>query len=320
MRAIIQPRYGGPESVELAEVPTPSPKAGEVLVGVRSSSVNGADVEILDGFPIIRMTAPFRPANRIAGTDVAGVVERTGPGVTDLHIGDEVMGDLSEHGGGGFAEYAVAPVEAVCRIPRGLTLEDAGAIPTAAWVAIKAAREIEADSRVLINGAGGSMGIFTLQMAKARGAHVTGVDTAAKLELLRSLGADEVIDYQAEDVTHSDERWDVVLDVFARRSLSDWRRILSPTGKYRMVGGSARRIFAGFVRGRMMSSEGGQDLGLLFGWPHTRQDMDEVNALIEGGRLRPVIGSRYPLEEAAVALRELKEGRVLGKAMLDITA
>jgi NADPH:quinone reductase-like Zn-dependent oxidoreductase len=318
MRAIIQPRYGGPESVELAEVPTPSPKAGQVLVRVHSSSVNGADVEILDGFPIIRMTSPFRPANRIAGTDIAGVVERTGPGVTDLHVGDEVMGDLSEHGGGGFAEYAVAPAEALCRIPAGLALEDAGAIPTAAWVAIKAAREIEAGDRVLVNGAGGSMGILTLQMAKARGAHVTGVDTAAKLELLRSLGADEVIDYQAVDVTRSDERWDVILDVFARRSLSEWRRILTPTGKYRMVGGSARRIFSGFVRGRMMSRAGGQDLGLLFGWPHTRQDMDEVNALIERGQLRPVIGSRYPLEQAALALRELKEGRVLGKAMLDI--
>ncbi len=318
MRAIIQPRYGGPESVELAEVPAPSPKDGEVLVRVHDSSVNGADVEILDGYPIIRMTSPFRPANRIAGTDIAGVVEQIGPGVTDLQIGDEVMGDLSEHGGGGFAEYAVAPVEAVCRIPSGLALEDAGAIPTAAWVAIKGAREIAAKDRVLVNGAGGSMGIFAVQMAKARGAHVTGVDTAAKFELLRSLGADEVVDYQAVDVTRSDERWDVILDVFARRSLGEWRRILSPTGKYRMVGGSARRIFAGFVRGRMMSREGGQDLGLLFGWPQTRQDMDEVNALIENGQLRPVIGSRYPLEEAAAALRELKEGRVLGKAMLDI--
>ena len=318
MRAIIQPRYGGPESVELADVPTPSPKDGEVLVRVRSSSVNGADVEILDGFPIVRMTSPFRPSSRIAGTDMAGVVERTGPGVTDLRIGDEVMGDLSEHGCGAFAEYAVAPVEAVCRIPSGLALEDAGAIPTSAWVAIKGTRELEAGERVLVNGAGGSMGVFALQMAKAQGAHVTGVDSAAKLELLRSLGADEVIDYQKEDVTRSDERWDVVLDVFARRSLSDWRRILTPTGRYRMVGGSARRIFAGFVRGRMMSREGGQDLGLLFGWPHTRQDMDEVNALIENGQLRPAIGSRYPLEEAAVALRELKDGRVIGKAMLDI--
>lgn len=318
MRAIIQPRYGGPESVELADVPTPDPKAGEVLVRVNNSSVNGADVEILDGFPIIRMTSPFRPANRIAGTDIAGVVERAGSGVTELQVGDAVMGDLSEHGGGGFAEYAVAPVEAICRIPSGLALEDAGAIPTAAWVAIKAAREIAAEDRVLVNGAGGSMGILTLQMAKARGAHVTGVDTAAKLELLRSLGADEVIDYQTVDVTRSDERWDVILDVFARRSLSEWRRILTPTGTYRMVGGSARRIFAGFVRGRMMSRTGGQDLGLLFGWPHTREDMDEVNALIEDGLLRPVIGSRYPLEEAAVALQELKEGRVLGKAMLDI--
>ncbi len=320
MRAIIQPRYGGPGSVELTEVPTPSPKDGEVLVRVRSSSANGADVEILDGFPIVRMTSPFRPANRIAGTDMAGVVERTGPGVTDLHIGDEVMGDLSEHGGGGFAEYAVAPAEAICRVPSGLALEDAGAVPTSAWVAIKGTRELVGGERVLVNGAGGSMGVFALQMAKAQGAHVTGVDSGAKLELLRSLGADEVIDYQKEDVTRSDERWDLVLDVFARRSLSDWRRILSPTGKYRMVGGSARRIFAGFVRGRMMSQKGGQDLGLLFGWPHTRQDMDEVNALFETGRLRVPIGQRFPLEQAAEALQVVKDGRSIGKVVIDIGA
>jgi NADPH:quinone reductase-like Zn-dependent oxidoreductase len=320
MRAIIQPRYGGPGSVELAEVPKPSPRDGEVLVRVRSSSANGADVEILDGFPIVRMTSPFRPANRIAGTDVAGVVERTGPGVTDLHIGDEVMGDLSEHGGGGFAEYAVAPVEALCRVPSGLALEDAGTVPTSAWVAIKGTRELVGGERVLVNGAGGSMGVFALQMAKAQGAHVTGVDSGAKLELLRSLGADEVVDYQKEDVTRSDERWDLVLDVFARRSLSAWRRILTPTGRYRMVGGSARRILAGFVRGRMMSHEGGQDLGLLFGWPHTRQDMDEVNALIETGQLRVPVGQRFPLEQAAEALQVVKDGRSIGKVAIDIGA
>ena len=164
MRAIVQPRYGPPESVEMRDVPTPSAAAGEVLVRVRSSSVNAADVEALDGYGLVRMAAPFRPAHRIVGSDIAGVVEDVGPGVTELAPGDEVMGDLSEHGYGAFAEYAVAPVDALCRLPTGLALADAGAVPSAAWVAIKAARLVEPGHHVLVNGAGGGMGTFALQM------------------------------------------------------------------------------------------------------------------------------------------------------------
>jgi NADPH:quinone reductase-like Zn-dependent oxidoreductase len=318
MRAIVQPRYGDPESVELRDVPTPSPKEGQVLVRVRSSSVNAADVEVLDGFFLVRMVAPFRPANRIAGSDIAGVVERVGAGVTELQPGDAVMGDLSEHGYGAFAEYAVAPARAVCRLPTGLTLEDAGAVPSAAWVAVKAARLVEPGQRVLVNGAGGAMGVFAIQMAKARGAHVTGVDSAEKAELMRSLGADETVDYRTTDVTGSHERYDLVLDVFARRSVRDWRRILTPTGRYRMVGGSSFRILAGFVQGQLTSRADGQDLGLLMGWPQTAQDMAEVNAFIEAGHVRVPIGHRLPLERAAEALRIVKDGRSMGKVAIDI--
>lgn len=320
MRAIVQPKYGPPESVELREVPTPSPRDGEVLVRVRSSSVNAADVEVLDGFFLIRMVAPLRPGHRIVGSDIAGVVERVGAGVTELAPGDEIMGDLSEHGYGAFAEYAVAPATAVCRLPPGLSLEDAGAVPSAAWVAIKAAREIEPGHRVLINGAGGAMGTFAVQMAKARGSHVTGVDSAAKLELMTSLGADAVIDYAAQDVISLDGRYDVVLDVYARRTVSEWQQVLTPAGRYRMVGGSTRRILAGYLRGRRLSQAGGQDLGLLIGWPQTRQDMEETNALLESGQVRPVIGHRFPLEEAAAALRQVKDGLSMGKVVIDIGA
>ncbi len=318
MRAIVQPRYGPPESVELRDVPTPSPRAGEVLVRVRSSSVNAADVEVLDGYALVRMAAPFRPAHRIVGSDIAGVVEDVGPGVAELAPGDEVMGDLSEHGYGAFAEYAVAPVEALCRLPAGLALEDAGAVPSAAWVAIKAARLIEPGHHVLVNGAGGGMGTFALQMAIARRARVTGVDSAAKLELLRSLGAHDAIDYAIDDVIARDERYDLVLDVYARRSVSEWQRILTPTGRYRMVGGSTRRVLGGFLRGRTLSHTDGQDLGLLMGWPQTRQDMDETNELIASGDVRPVIGQRFPLEQAAAALRQVKDGRTMGKVVIDI--
>ena len=318
MRAIIQPRYGGPDSVELADVPTPEPRDGEVLVRVHTSSVNAADVEILDGFALVRMASPRRPMSRVAGSDIAGTVERVGVGVTKVAVGDEVMGDLSEFGYGGFAEYATAPVEAVCRLPEGLTLADAGAVPSAAWVAIKAARMIEPGQRVLVNGAGGAMGTFAVQMAKARGATVTGVDRADKLELIRSLGADETIDYRATDPAAGEARYDLVLDVYARRSLRDWRRVLTPTGSYRMVGGSSGRVLTGFALGWWMSRSGEQSLGALFGWPQTRQDMDETNQLMAAGQVRPVIGHRFPLEDAAAALQVVKDGRSMGKVVIDI--
>lgn len=320
MRAIVQPRYGPPESVELRDVPTPIPGAGEVLVRVRSSSVNAADVEVLDGYVLVRMAAPLRPAHRIVGSDIAGVVEDVGPGVTELAPGAEVMGDLSEHGYGAFAEYAVAPVAALSRLPAGLALADAGAVPSAAWVAIKAARLVEPGHHVLVNGAGGGMGTFALQMAIARGARVTGVDSATKLELMRSLGAHDAIDYATDDVIATDERYDLVLDVYARRSVSEWQRILTPTGRYRMVGGSARGVLTGFLRGRMLSRADGQDLGLLLGWPQTRLDMDETNELLASGEVRPVIGQRFPLEQAAAALRQVKDGQAQGKVVIDVQA
>ncbi len=320
MRAIIQPRYGGPESVELADVPTPSAKEGEVLVRVHSSSVNAADIEVLDGFGIVRMTSPLRPKSRIAGSDIAGVVERTGPGVTELQVGDEVMGDLSEYGYSAFAEYAAAPVEAICKLPDGLPLVDAAAVPSAAWVSIKSARRIEAGQRVLINGAGGAMGTFAVQMAKARGAHVTGVDSAAKGELVRSLGADEYIDFMVQDPTRGDERYDLVLDVYARKSVREWQPVLTPTGRYEMAGGSSFRILSGFTVGMWLSRSSEQELGLLFGWPHTRQDMDETNALIESGQVRPVIGHRFTLQRTAEALRVLKDGRSMGKVVIDVAS
>lgn len=320
MRAITQPRYGGPESVELADVPIPDPKEGEVLVRVRTSSVNAADVETLDGFALVRMASPFRPKARVVGSDIAGVVERAGPGVTRLQEGDAVMGDLSEFGYGAFAEYAAAPLDAVCRLPAGLSLEDAGAVASAAWVAIKAAREIEPGQRVLINGAGGAMGTFAVQMARARGAHVTGVDSAAKEELVRSLGADAYVDFETQDPTRTDDRFDLVLDVYARRSVRDWRRVLTPSGRYRMVGGSSFSILAGFLQGQLIGRSSEQDLGLLIGWPQTRQDMDEVNELIAAGQVRPVIGHRFPLERAAEALRVVKDGRSMGKVVIDVGA
>jgi NADPH:quinone reductase-like Zn-dependent oxidoreductase len=321
VRAIVQPKYGPPESVELRDEPVPEPAAGEVLVRVSSSSVNAADCEILHGYAFVRMASPLRPASRIVGSDVAGVVEGVGPGVDELAVGDAVMGDTSGHGYSAFAEYVAAPAGAFCRVPPGLTLEEAAAVPSAAWVAIKGVRdhrELGPDSRVLVNGAGGGMGTFAVQMAAARGARVTGVDSAAKHELLHAIGADETIDYRTQDPVDLGGAYDLILDVFARRSIRDWRRILAPDGAYLMVGGSSGRILSGFLLGTLLSRNSEQKLGLLLGWPQRRRDMDDVNALIEAGSVRPVIDRRYPLEEAAAALRRVEDGQALGKVVVTI--
>jgi NADPH:quinone reductase-like Zn-dependent oxidoreductase len=321
MKAIVQPRYGPPESVELRDVPMPEPTDGEVLVRVHASSVNAADVETLRGFALVRMAAPLRPKHLIAGSDVAGVVERVGTGVTDLQLGDEVMGDLSEHGYGAFAEFVAAPPEALCRKPAAPTFEEAAAVPSAAWVAIKGIRDVRdlgPESRVLINGAGGGMGTFAVQMAKATGAEVTGVDSSNKLDLIRELGADHVIDFGMTDVTRAGKHYDLILDVFARRSIRDFAGILTPDGAYRMVGGSTFRILQGFALGALISRSSDQDLGMLYGWPHTRQDMQDVNELIESGAIRPAIDRVYPLEEVAAALRRLDDGDVSGKVVIGI--
>ena len=321
MRAVVQSRYGRPESVKLRDVPVPEPKAGEVLVRVRASSVNAADIEILGGWLFVRMASPLRPANRIVGSDVAGTVERVGPGVTELEPGDEVMGDLSQHGFGGFADFVAAPVEALAAKPAALTFGEAAAVPSAAWVAIKAfgnERDLGPGNEVLVNGAGGGMGTFAVQMAVARGARVTGVDRAHKLQAIRSLGAERVVDFEREDATGSGVRYDLILDVQAHRSVRDWERVLAPGGAYLIVGGSTRRILQAAFVGQLASRGSDRRLGILPGWPHRRRDMDDVNELIASGAVRPVIDRTYPLAEAAAALRHVADGRAVGKVVIEI--
>lgn len=321
VKAIVQRRYGPPESVELVELPTPGISDDEVLVRVHASSVNAADIEYLGGMAIVRLGAPFRPRHRVVGSDIAGVVDMIGAGVTSHRVGDEVYADLTEHGFGAFAEYAAVPAEALTRKPMGLTYRQAAAVPSAACVALQGIRDqgdIGTGSRVLVNGAGGGMGTYALQMAKARGAHVTGVDSAPKLELLRALGADEVIDYQREDYTRRDAHYDLILDIQAHRSVRDSRRALTPDGIYRMVGGSTWRIIEAATLGTFISRTSPQTVGLLLGWPNRRRDMDEVGELLETGAIRPVVDRSYPLAEAAAALRYLRDGRAQGKVVIDV--
>src|SRR5215211_438980 len=237
MRAVVYDRYGPPESLRVDDVPTPSPTTNQVLLRVFATSVNLSDWECLRGSPLYARLGGLRvPARRTLGSDVAGRVEAVGSGVTRFRVGDEVYGDNLQLKGG-FAEYAVAPEPALAHKPEELTFAEVSAIPQAAAIALRGTAGVAAGQRVLINGAGGGSGSFAIQLAKRAGAHVTGVDNAGKLDFMRSLGADHVIDYGSEDFTRPDEPYDLILDLVAHRSAFACRRALAPRGRYSCVGG-----------------------------------------------------------------------------------
>ena len=242
MRAAVYDRYGPPEVLRVEDVPTPSPAAGQVLVRVAATSINLSDWETLRGSPAYSRIGGLRsPARRTLGSDIAGWVEAVGEGVTRFQPGDEVYGDNLALKGG-FAEYAVAAESGLAHKPAELTFAEASTIPQAGAIALQGTEGAAAGRRVLINGAGGGSGSFAIQLAKRLGAHVTGVDNAAKLEFMRSLGADEVIDYRREDFTRSAEPYDLILDLVAHRSVFAYRRALADGGRYRCVGGSVRAL------------------------------------------------------------------------------
>ena len=262
MKAVVYSRYGPPEMLRLEEVDRPVPKDNEVLVQVRAVSVNASDWEILRGKPLYsRIGGPFRPRYRTLGSDIAGRVEATGPGVTRFRPGDEVFGDnLSLMGG--FAEYARAAEKSLALKPTGMSFEVAAAIPQAGVIALQGIRRkgnVQPGQRVLINGAGGGAGSFAVQLAKVAGAEVTGVDGTAKLDFLRSLGADHVVDYTHEDFTRTGEHYDLVLDVIAHRSVFDYRRAIAARGQYLYVGGSVSTLLQILTMGLLIGRQGRQE-------------------------------------------------------------
>lgn len=319
MKAVVYSAYGPPEALRLTEVPAPTPKAGEVLMGVRAASVNSWDWDLLCGKPFMtRLGGMTRPQHPILGADVAGVVEAVGEGVTRFRQGDAVFGDLSGGNWGGFAEKVCASADALVAIPAGVTFEAAAATPQAgllAWQGLRWKREVRPGDKVLINGGGGGVGTFAIQLAKLAGAEVTGVDRAEKQALMRSLGATRTIDYTAEDFTAGGERYDLILDVVARRPMAEYRRALTPTGRLVVVGGTTVTILATVTFGSMASRPDGQLLGLLLHRPDVAQ-LAELGALIAVGAIRPVIDRVYALEQAAEALRRIGAGEALGKLVI----
>ena len=315
MKAVVHDRYGSPDVLRVEDVPVPSPAAGQVRVRVAATSINLSDWEGLRGSPAYARIGGLRtPAHRTLGSDIAGVVDEVGDGVTRLRPGDEVYGDNLALMGG-FAEFVVAPESGLVLKPAGLTFAEASTIPQAGAIALRGTERVVAGSRLLINGAGGGSGSFAIQLAKRLGAHVTAVDNAAKQDFMRSVGADEVIDYTRDDFTRTAQPYDLVLDLVAHRSVFAYRRALAPGGTYRCVGGSVRALLRVLTVGAMVGLVTGRSIGVLVvkeGPAHFGPLAD----LCVAGEVSIHIDRTFTLDEVPAALARVGEGRALGKVVV----
>ena len=314
MRAAVYDRYGSPDVLRVEDVPMPTPAAGQVRVRIAATSVNLSDWECLVGSPAYARVGGLRtPARRTLGSDIAGVVDAVGEGVTRFVPGDEVFGDNLALMGG-FAEYAVAPESALAPKPAALTLVQASTIPQAGVIAWQGTRHVVEGSRVLVNGAGGGSGSFAIQLAKRAGAHVTGVDNETKQDLMRAMGADAVVDYRTADFTTSGP-YDVVLDLVAHRSVFAYRRALARGGRYRCVGGTVRSLLRVTTVGWAVGRLTGRSLGVLV----VKQGPEHFAPLADlcvSGEVTIAVDRVFPLDEVAAALARVGEGRALGKVVV----
>lgn len=327
MKAITQERYGAPgEVLTLGDVPTPAPGEGQVLVRVRAVGLNPADVFLTTARPAFMrlMMGVRRPRTPIRGQDLAGVVEAVGPGVTSWRPGDEIFGeaDLGQ-GSGTLAEYATAPAAALAPKPATLTWDQAGAIPMVGLTALHAMRaaSVGPGQRVLVNGASGGVGHLAVQLAKARGAHVTAVCSGRNVEMLRGLGADRVIDYAQEDFTRGPERWDVILDNVANHRLRDLRRVLTRAGVLIPNNGSRGGRLLGPLPRLLRAIAYGLVIPQkvkVFSFKPATADLVELKDLVDGGEVTVVVEQTFPLDQAAAALERVAGGHVAGKVVVTL--
>ncbi|MCH9686883.1 MAG: NAD(P)-dependent alcohol dehydrogenase [Deltaproteobacteria bacterium] len=321
MKAVVCHKYGSPDVLEVEEVQTPSPGDDEVLIRVHAASANALDWRLLRADPFfIRLAGLgfWSPKHKILGADVAGTVEAVGNNVRRFVPGDEVFGDVMPTGMGGFAEYVCTREDRLTTKPDTLTFEEAAAVPVAAVTAVQGLRDhgrIQAGHKVLITGAGGGVGTFAVQIAKALGAEVTGVCSTGKLELVRSLGADRVIDYTREDPIEDGTRYDLIFDVAAYRSILDYRQALGPDGIYVMVGGATIRFFQFLLLKPWMALTKQMKL-VAFVAESTSAELDTLKAMLESGAIKPVIGRRHTLAEVPDALRYVEQGHTTGKVVV----
>jgi NADPH:quinone reductase-like Zn-dependent oxidoreductase len=322
MKAIVCTEFGPPDVLELQEVPKPTPGDDEVLIEVHAASVTYSNLMLVKGEPFIgRLMGMglFQPKHRIPGSDIAGRVSTVGSNAKRFRPGDEVYGDLSECGRGGYAEYVCAPENTLELKPANLSFEEAAAVPEAALVALQALRDkgqLQAGQKVLINGASGGIGTFAVQIAKSYGAEVTGVCSTRNVDMVRSLGADHVIDYTKEDFTKNGQRYDLIVAAAGYRSIFDYRRALSPNGIYVSTGGALAQTFQALLLGPFLSMTGRKKLGAMLVKPN--QGLDVLKELTEAGQVKPVIDRHYPLRETAEALQYYGEGHSRGKVIITV--
>ncbi|WP_299345487.1 NAD(P)-dependent alcohol dehydrogenase [uncultured Maritalea sp.] len=320
MQAITSRAYGGPEVMRLEQVERPVPSDDQVLIKVAASSVNPYDWHFLRGSPFfIRLAASglFKPKNVVLGADVAGVVAGVGRNVKKLKVGDEVFGDI---GAAAFAQYAVAKPEKLALKPKEVSFLDAGVVGIAGLTALQAVRdwgEVKAGQKVLVNGASGGVGTYAVQIAKALGAEVTGVCSTPNVALVKSLGADHVIDYKKEDFTQNGVAYDVIIDLAANRSISDTKRAMAPVSKWVLVGFNLKNMLMGGLFGRWLFSEMGKAFVLKVA-EVTSEDLETLGAMLASGEIRSVIDRAYPLKDTPIAIEYIETMRAKGKVAIEI--
>lgn len=321
MKAVVYTKYGSPDVLQLKDVEKPAPKENEILIKIYAASVNAYDWHLLtaDIFLMRLMgVGLLKPKYTGLGADIAGRIEAVGKNVKQFQPGDEVYGMVK----GGFAEYASAPEDVLALKPTNLSFEESAAVPMAAITALQGLRDkgrIQAGQKVLINGASGGVGTFAVQIAKSFGAKVTAVCSTRNVEQARSLGADHVIDYTKEDFTQSKggQQYDLILAANGYHPLSAYKRALTPKGIYVMAGGSRAQMFQAILLGSLMSETGGRKMGGISA-KRNQKDLVILKELLEAGKVVPVIDRRYPLSEAAEALRYLGEGHARGKVVITV--
>jgi NADPH:quinone reductase-like Zn-dependent oxidoreductase len=322
MKAVVYTRYGPPDRLQMVDIEKPVPSDEEVLVRVYSASVNSWDWDMLRGKPFLTrlIGGLLKPSKKILGADIAGRVEATGAGVKHFIPGDEVFGDIAGRGFGGFAEYVCVPEKLLAKKSPEVSFNQAAALPQAGLLALQGLRykgSLREGQWLLINGAAGGVGTLALQYAKSAGAVVTCVDLEEKFDLLRSLGADQLLDYSKEDYTRTGQQYDRILDVIAQRPVSAYRRALKPGGTFAVIGGSTSLILKLMILGPLMTAFGNKKLGLM-GYRPNRDDLLLLDQLCKEGKVVPVIDKCYALHEVADAFRYFGTGRVRGKIVIRI--
>jgi len=319
MKALVTTNYGSPEDLQLREIEKPTPKENEVLVKIHATAVNDYDWSMIRGKPYLYrlLFGLFKPKHRIPGMELSGTIEAHGSNAKSFKVGDVVYGDISAYGFGSFAEYISINEKALTLKPYKMSFKEATAIPHAAALALQGlvdTGQIKKGQRILINGAGGGMGTFGLQIAKLYEAEVTGVDTGEKLKMMKEIGFDHIIDYKKEDFTNIKQTYDLILDAKTTRSTFNYLRVLNPNGKYVTVGGYLNRLFPMLLLKPLISIFSKKSMHIVALKPN--KDLDYISELFEAGKIRPVVDGPFSLSEVPKAIQYFGEGRHQGKVII----